>query len=99
MWGFSGGSVVKNLPANVGDARDMGLIPGLGQFSGVGDATHSISAQKISWTQEPGRLEFMDQSQTRLSVCVHTHPDTYSHIFVLVATDCYFLCHIILIIF
>ena len=94
--GFSGGALVKNLPANVGNARDTGLILGLGKFSGVGDATHSsISAQKISWTQEPGRLEFMDQSQTRLSVCVHTHPDTYSHIFVSVATDCYFLCHII----
>ena len=26
-WGFSGGSVVKNLPAN---ARDAGLIPGSG---------------------------------------------------------------------
>ena len=27
---FPGGAVVKNLPANAGDARDMGLIPGLG---------------------------------------------------------------------
>ena len=26
--GFPGGPVVKNLPANVGDLRDMGLIPG-----------------------------------------------------------------------
>ena len=26
--GFPGGVVVKNLPANAGDARDMGLIPG-----------------------------------------------------------------------
>ena len=29
--GFPGGSVVKNLPANVGDARDAGSIPGLGR--------------------------------------------------------------------
>ena len=28
LWGFSGGSAVKNLPANAGDA---GLIPGLGR--------------------------------------------------------------------
>ena len=28
--GFPGGAVVKNLPVNAGDARDMGLIPGLG---------------------------------------------------------------------
>ena len=33
-WGFSGGSVVKNLPANVGDARS---IPGLGRSSGEGN--------------------------------------------------------------
>ena len=28
-----GGTVGKNLPASVGDARDMGLIPGLGRSS------------------------------------------------------------------
>ena len=28
--------VVKNLPANAGDARDMGLIPGSGRFPGKG---------------------------------------------------------------
>ena len=28
--GFAGGTVVKNLPANTGDARDTGSIPGLG---------------------------------------------------------------------
>ena len=26
--------VVKNLPANAGDVRDTGLIPGLGRFPG-----------------------------------------------------------------
>ena len=29
------GSVVKNLPANVGDIKDAGLIPGLGRSNGV----------------------------------------------------------------
>ena len=29
--GFPGGAVVKNPPANAGDARDMGSIPGLGK--------------------------------------------------------------------
>ena len=29
--GFAGGAGVKNLPANEGDARDMGLISGLGR--------------------------------------------------------------------
>ena len=33
--------MVKNLPANTGDARDTGLIPGLGRFPGISMATHS----------------------------------------------------------
>ena len=32
--GFTGGSVVKNLPANAGD---MGSIPGLGRSPGEGN--------------------------------------------------------------
>ena len=35
--GFSGGSVVKNLPANAGDAGDVGLIPGSGRSPGGGN--------------------------------------------------------------
>ena len=31
--------VVKNLPANAGDIRDTGLIPGLGRSSGEGNGT------------------------------------------------------------
>ena len=34
---FPGGSVVKNLPANEGDVRDTGLIPGSGRSPGVGN--------------------------------------------------------------
>ena len=33
------GSVVKNLPANDGDARDVGLIPGLGRSPGGGNGS------------------------------------------------------------
>ena len=29
--------MVKNSPANAGDARDVGLIPGLRRFPGVGN--------------------------------------------------------------
>ena len=39
--GFSGGSEVKNPPANAGDARSVGLIPGSGRSSGKEVATHS----------------------------------------------------------
>jgi len=31
--------VVKNLPANAGDTRDMGLMPGSGRSPGVGNGT------------------------------------------------------------
>ena len=34
--GFTGGSVVKNLPANAGNPGDVGLIPGLGRYTGGG---------------------------------------------------------------
>ena len=35
--GFPGGSVVKNPPANTGDARDVDSIPGLGRSPGEGN--------------------------------------------------------------
>ena len=34
--GFSGGASGKNLPANAGDTRDVGLIPGSGRSLGEG---------------------------------------------------------------
>ena len=37
MGGFPGGSVVKTPPANAGDARDVGSIPGLGRSLGGGN--------------------------------------------------------------
>ena len=36
-WGFPGGSVLKNLAANAGDAGDMGSIPGSGRSPGEGN--------------------------------------------------------------
>ena len=33
----TGDSMVKNPPANLGDTRDTGLIPGMGRFSGGGN--------------------------------------------------------------
>jgi len=39
--GFSGGLVVKNLPANAGDGRDMGSIPGSARSPGEGNGNPS----------------------------------------------------------
>ena len=58
--GFPGGSVVKNLPANTGDAGDTGLAPGSGRSLEKEMATHSrILAWTISWTEKPGGLQSM----------------------------------------
>ena len=52
--------MVKNPPANAGDAGDAGSIPGSGRFPGEGKATHpSIPAWEIPWTEEPGGLHCM----------------------------------------
>ena len=37
LLGLPGGLVGKNLPASVGDARVIGLIPGLGRSPGGGN--------------------------------------------------------------
>ena len=47
--------VVKNLPAEAGDIRDVGLIPGSGRSLEKGMAPHSRSlAWRIPWTEKPG---------------------------------------------
>ena len=46
--------MVKNVPADAGDIREVGSIPGLGRSLDKGMATHSsILAWKIPWTEEP----------------------------------------------
>ena len=50
--------MVKNLPDNAGDLRDIDSIPGLRRSLGGGWATHSsILAWRIPWTEEPGGLQ------------------------------------------
>ena len=45
--------VVKNLPASVGDLRDLGSIPGSGNPLEEEMATHSsILAWRTPWTEE-----------------------------------------------
>ena len=42
--GFPDGSAVQNLPANAGDARDPGLIPGLGRSPGEGNGNPPLDS-------------------------------------------------------
>ena len=61
--GFSGGSVVKYLPANAGDA---GLIPGLGRSSGEVMATYSSNLiWEVPWTEEPRGYSPWDGKRVR----------------------------------
>ena len=72
---FTGGSLIKNLPANAGDVGSI-----LGQDDPLEEemATHSsILAWRIPWTWEPGRLQSMGlQSWKQLSnyTELHTYP-------------------------
>ena len=58
--------VVKNLPANAGDLRGAGLIPGSGRRPGGGTATHSdILAWRIPWAVEPCETQAMELQRVR----------------------------------
>jgi len=65
----------KNLPANAGDIRDSGSIPGLGRSPGGGMATHSrILIWTIPWTEEPGGLQSMEPQRLK-QLSTHAQPD------------------------
>ena len=69
--GFSGGSLVKNLPASIGDAETQ--IRSLGQDDPLEKemATQSSRlAWKIPWTEEPGKLQSMGVARVAKT---HTH--------------------------
>ena len=56
--GFPLGSVVKESPCNEGD---LDSIPGLGRYAPRDMTSLSrILAWRISWTEEPSRLQFIE---------------------------------------
>ena len=59
--------MIKTLPANAADTRDLGSIPGSGGYPLEKEtATHSsILAWRIPWTEEPGRLQSMGLQRVR----------------------------------
>ena len=68
--------LVRNLPANTGHLRDVGLILGQEDPLEEGVATHSsILAWRISWTEEPCRLQSIGSHRVRHNwsdlVCMH----------------------------
>ena len=52
--------MVKTLPANVGETRDLGSIPGLGRSLEQEMVIYSSTFDwEIPWTEEPGGLPSM----------------------------------------
>ena len=50
--------MVKSPPADAGDIRDEGMIPGSRRSPGGGnDNPLQYSCWRISWTEEPGELQ------------------------------------------
>ena len=62
---------MKNLPANAGDIRDAGSIPGSERLPGGGTG-NQYSFWKIPWTEDPGGLQFRGL-QSRTQLCMHTY--------------------------
>ena len=68
--GFLGGLVVKNQPANVGDIRDTGSIPGWGRSPGGGHGNplqYSCLENPIVREARQATVHGFTKSQTRLS--------------------------------
>ena len=68
--GLPGGSVVKNLPANAGDARDTSLIPSSGRDPGVGNSNpfrYSCLENSLDIGAWQATVYGITKSHTRLS--------------------------------
>ena len=64
---FPDGSMVKNPPANAGDAVS---IPGSGRSLGEGNGNPlHILAWEIPWTEEPARLYSMELQKSQTPLC------------------------------
>ena len=63
--GFPGGTVVKNLPANVEDARDPSSVPEFGRSPGVGNGNPLHSCLDNPMNEEPGGLQYIGSQRVR----------------------------------
>ena len=64
------GFAVKNLPANAGDVRDMGWIPGLGRSPGGGHGNplqYSCLKNPVDRGAWQATVDRVAKSQTKLS--------------------------------
>ena len=79
---YPGGSVVKNLPANAGYARDTGSVSRLGRAPGGGNGnTFQYSCLKAPWAEVPGGLhgsQIIRHDSPCTLACMHVHTHTYT---------------------
>ena len=68
-WGFPGGMVVKNLPAN---AEDAGSIPGSGKSTGEGDG-NPLQYSCLGNSMDTGPWRATVHVVTKVGLSTHTH--------------------------
>ena len=74
--GFLGDALVKNPPANAGDIRDAGLIPGSGRSPGVGyrnPLQYSCLENSMNRGAWRAMMHGVAKCQPQLSKHTHTH--------------------------
>ena len=72
--------MVKNPPANAGDARDMGLIPGWGRSPGVENGNPlQYSCLENSIDRGTWRAIALGVAKSRTHTSTHTYTDTKAH--------------------
>ena len=64
--------MVKNPPANTGDARDVGLIPGLGRSSGEGN-DNPFQDSCLENSMDRGAWQATVHGVAELDTTEHTH--------------------------
>ena len=91
LWASQVVLVVKNLPTNAEDTRELlGLIRGSGRFPGVGNGNrlkYSCLAGYSPWNHKE-----WDMTEC-VFVCMRTHMHTHAHTLFLQPTSCLAVCY------
>ena len=80
-WGFPGGAVVNNPPANAGDTGDMGSFPGLGRCPGGGNINplpYSYLENSMERGAWQATVHGIAKSQTQLTTCGHEETESWN---------------------
>ena len=70
--------MVKNLPANAGDIRYLGSVPGLGRFPWRREWLPTAVYFPGKSQEQAGRLQSMGSQRVRHDLATNTFPFNYS---------------------